>query len=112
MNFLMFKLNLEKAEEPEIKLPTTVGSQKKQDCSKKKTYFCFIDYANAFDSVDHSKLWKILQVLGIPDHLTCLLRNLFADQEATVITLHGTMIGSGLRKEYNRAVCCHPVCLT
>ena len=85
----MFKLNLEKAEEPEIKLPTTVGSQKKQDCSKKKTYFCFIDYANAFDSVDHSKLWKILQVLGIPDHLTCLLRNLFADQEATVITGHG-----------------------
>ena len=57
---------------------------------QKKIYFCFIDYAKAFDCVDHNKLWKILQEMGIPDHLTCLLRNLYADQEATVRTGHGT----------------------
>ena len=56
---------------------------------QKNIYFCFIDYAKAFDSVDHNKLWKILQEMGIPDHLTCLLRNLYADQEATVRTGHG-----------------------
>ena len=63
-------------------------------------YLCFIDYAKAFDCVDHNKLWKILQKMGIPDHLTCLLRNLFADQEATVRTGHGTtdwfQIGKGV----------------
>ena len=61
---------LEKAKEPEIKLPTSVGSSKKQESSR-KIYFCFIDYAKAFDCVDHNKLWKILQEMGIPDHLTC-----------------------------------------
>ena len=70
----MFKLDLEKAEEPEIKLSTSIGSQKKQRSSTKNIYFCFIDYAKAFDSVDHNKLWKILKKMGIPDHLTCLLR--------------------------------------
>ena len=80
----MFKLVLEKATGPEIKLPTSTGS-----CKKQKS-FCFIDYAKAFDCVDHNKLWKILKELGIPDHLTCLLRNLYADQEATVRTGHGT----------------------
>ena len=74
MNFQMFKLVLEKAEEPEIKLPTSAGSSKKQESSGKNIYFCFIDYAKAFDCVDHNKLWKILQEMGIPDHLTCLLR--------------------------------------
>ena len=74
MNFQMFKLVLEKAEEPEIKLPTSAGSSKKQECSRKNVYFCFIDYAKAFDCVDHYKLWKILKEMGIPDHLTCLLR--------------------------------------
>ena len=78
----MFKLDLEKAEEPEIKLPTFVGSLKKQDFQK-NIYFCFIDYAKGFDCVDHNKLWKIFQEMGIPDHLTCLLRNLYAGQEAT-----------------------------
>ena len=68
----MLKLDLEKAEEPEIKLLTSTGSSKKQ----KNIYFCFIDYAKAFDSGDHNKLWKILKEMGIPDHLTCLLRNL------------------------------------
>ena len=86
----MFKLVLEKVEEPEIRLPTSTGSSKKQESSKKNIYFCFIDYAKAFDCVDHNKLWKILLEMGIPDHLTCLLRNLYAGQEATVITGHGT----------------------
>ena len=90
MNFQMFKLVLEKAEEPEIKLPTSAGSLKKQETSNKNIYFCFIDYAKAFDCVDHNKLLKILKEMGIPGHLTCLLRNLYAGQEATVRTGHGT----------------------
>ena len=85
MNFQMFKLDLEKAEEPEIKLPTSAGSSKKQEFQK-NIYFCFIDYAKAFDCVDHKKLWKILKEMGLSDHLTCLLRNLYAGQEATVRT--------------------------
>ena len=78
----------------------SVGSSKKQESSRKNIYFCFIDYAKAFDCVDHSKLWKILREMGIPDHLTCLLRNLNAGQEATVKTRHGTtdwfQIGKGV----------------
>ena len=85
----MFKLDLEKAEEPEIKLPISAGSLKKQEFQK-NIYFCFIDYAKAFDCVDHNKLWKILQEMGIPAHLTWVLRNLYAGQEATVRTRHGT----------------------
>ena len=72
----MFKLLLEKAEEPQIKLPTSAGSSKKQEFQK-NIYFCFIDYAKAFDCVDHNELWKILKEMGIPDHLICLLRNLY-----------------------------------
>ena len=82
----MFKLVLEKAEKPEIKLPTSAGSLKKQEFQK-NIYFCFTDYVKAFDSVDHNKLWKILKEMGIPDHLTCLLRNLYAGQEATGIKI-------------------------
>ena len=78
----MFKLDLEKSEEPEIKLPTSSGSQKKQENSRKKIYFCFIDYGKAFNCVDHNKLWKIIKEMGIPDHLSCLQRNLYACQEA------------------------------
>ena len=78
----MFNLDLEKAEELEIKLPTYVASSKKQESSK-KIYFCFIDYTKAFDCVDHNTLWKILKEMGIPDHLTCLLGNLYAGQEAS-----------------------------
>ena len=85
-----FKMDLVKAEESEIKLPTSVGSLKKQESSRKNIYFCFIDYAKAFDCVDHNRLWKILQEMGIPDHLPCLLRNLYTGQEATVRTGHGT----------------------
>ena len=83
------KLVLEKAEEPEVKLPTSLGLSKKQEEFQKNIYFCFIDYAKAFDCVDHDKLWKILKKMGISDHLTCLLRNLYAGQEAIVRTGHG-----------------------
>ena len=79
----MFKLYFEKAKEPEIKLPTSVGSSKKKREFQKNIYFCFIDYAKTFDCVDHKKLYKILQEMGIPEHLTCLLRNLHAGQEAS-----------------------------
>ena len=89
MNFQMFKLDLEKAEEPEVKLPTSTGSLKKIEFQR-NIYFCFIDYAKAFDCVDYHKLWKILKEMGIPDRLTCLLRNLYAGQEETVRTEHGT----------------------
>ena len=96
----MFKLVLEKTEEPEIKLPTSAGSWKNQESSRKKVYFCFIDNAKAFDCVDHNKLWKILKEFRIPEHLTCLLRNLYAGQEAIVRTGHGTtdwfQIGKGV----------------
>ena len=94
MNFQMFKLDLEKAEEPETKLPTfwIIVFQK-------NSYFCCIDYAKGFDCVDHNKLWKILQEIGLPDHLTCLLRNLYAGQEATVRTGHGTTDWFQIRKE-------------
>ena len=98
----MFKLVLEKAEAPEIKLPTYAGSWKKQESFRKNIYFCFIENSKAFDCVDHKKLWKILQEMGIPDHLTCLLRNLYAGQEATVSIGHGTtdwfQIGKGVRQ--------------
>ena len=89
MNIQIFKLDSEKVEEPEIKLPTPAGSSKKQEFQK-NIYLCFIDYAKAFDRVDHDKLWKILKEMGIPDYLTCLLRNLYAGQEATVRTGHET----------------------
>ena len=96
----MLKLILENAEEPEIKLPTSAGSSKKQESSRKKICFCFIDYAKSFDCVDHNKLWKILKEMGIPDCLTCLLRNLYAGQEATLKNGHGTtdwfQIGKGV----------------
>jgi len=102
VNFQIFKLVLEKAEEPEIKLPTSAGSWKKAREFQKNIYFCFIDYAKAFDCVHHSKLLKILKKMGIPGHLTCLLRNLYAGQEATVRTGHGTtdwfQIGKGVHQ--------------
>ena len=94
-----FKLDLEKAEEPEIKLSISVGSSKKQEFQK-NIYFCFIDYAKTFDCVDHNKLWKILKEMGIPDHLTCLLRNLYAGQKATVRTGHGATDWFQIRKGF------------
>ena len=106
----MFKLNLGKAEEPEIKLPTSAGSSKMQENSR-KTCFCFIDYTKAFDYVDQHKLWKILKEMGIPDHLTCLLRNLYADQEATELDME-QQTGSKQGMEYVKAVYCHPAYFT
>ena len=75
-------------------------------------YFCFIDYAKAFDCVNYNKLWKILKEMRIRDHLTCLLRNLFACHEATVRTKHEAMDSTKLRKEYIKSIYCHPACLT
>ena len=102
----MFKLDLEKTEEPEIKLPTSI---EKARGFQKNIYFCFIDYAKVFDYVDHNKLWNILQEMGIPDHLTCLLRNLYAGQEATVRTGHGTtdwfQIGKGVFQGFTLSPC-------
>ena len=89
MNFQVFKLVLEKAEEPEIKCQHPLDHRKSKRVPK-NIYSCFTDYAKTFDCVDHNKLRKILKEMGIQDHLTCLLRNLYAGQEATVRTGHGT----------------------
>ena len=95
----MCKLDLEKAKEPEIKLPTSTGSSKKQESSRKTSiYFRFIDYAKVFDCVDHNKLWKILKEMETPDHLTRLLRILYTGQEATIGTGHGTTDWFQIRK--------------
>ena len=110
MNFQMFKLVLEKAEEPEIKLPTPDHGKSKR--VQKNIYFCFIDYAKAFDCVHHNKLWKILNKMEKPDHLTCLLRNLYTGQEATVRNGHGKTTGSKSEKEYVKAVYCPSAYLT
>ena len=90
MNFQIFKLALEKAEESEIKLPTSAGSSKKQESSRKTTISALLTMPKTLTVWIIKKLWKILKEMGIPDHLTCLLRNLYADQEATVRTGHGT----------------------
>ena len=83
------QLALEKAKEPEIKLPTSAGSWKKRDSSRKTSISALLTSQSL--CVDHNKLWKTLKEMGIPDHLTCLLRNLYAGQEATVRTGHGTI---------------------
>ena len=98
----MFKLDLEKVDESEIKLPTANWSSKKAREFQKNIYSCFIDYAKAFDWVDHNKLWKILKEMGIPNNLTCLLRSLYECQKATVRTRNGTtdwfQIGKGIHQ--------------
>ena len=86
--------------------------EKAREFQKKKIYFCFTDYAKAFDCVDHNKLWKILKEMGIPAHLTCLLINLYAGQEATVRSGHRTIDWFQIEKEYVKAVYCHPAYLT
>ena len=97
MNFQMFKLDLEKAEEPEVKLPTSTGSSKKQESSRKTSASLTMPKPL---TVDYNKLWRILKEMGIPDHLTCFWRNLHAGQEATVRIRHGTtdwfQIGKGV----------------
>ena len=100
MNFQMFKLDLEKAEELGDQIAKSHWIIENAREFQENIYFCFIDYAKAFDCVDHNKLWKILKEKGIPDYLTCLLRNLYAGQEATLRTVHGTtdwfQIGKGI----------------
>ena len=94
----MFNLDLEKEEEPEIKLPTSIGSSKKEESSRKTSTSASLTMPKAFDCVDHNKLWKILKEMGIPDHLTCLMRNLYASQEAIVRTGHGATDWFQIRK--------------
>ena len=108
----MFKLDLEKAEEPEIKLPTSVESLKKQDSSRKNIYFYFINYAKAFDCVVHNNRWKILQEMVIPDNLTWLLINLYTGQEATVRIGHGTTDWFQIGKGVPQGCIIHPAYLT
>ena len=109
----MFKLVLEKAEEPEIKLPTSSGSSKKQESSRKTSISALLTVPKNL-TVDHNKLWKILKEMGIPDHVTCLLRNLYAGQEATVRTGHGTtdwiQIGKGVHQGCTLSPCLFNFC--
>ena len=111
MNFLIFKLVLEKAEEPEIKLPTSDGSWKKQESSRKTAISALLTMPKPL-TVWITINWKILKEMDIPDHLTCLLRYLYAGQEATVRTGHGTTDWIQIGKEYVKAVYCHPAYLT
>ena len=108
-NFQMYTLDLEKAEELETKLPTSIRSSEKQWNSRKTSTSASL--TKAFDCVDHNKLWKTLQEMGIPDDLTCLLQNLYAGQEATVRTRHVTTDRFKMGKEYIKAVYCHPAYL-
>ena len=108
-NFQMYKLGFREAEEPEIKLPKFVGSERKQEFQKNN---CFIDYKETFDCEDHNQLWKILKRMGIPDHLTYLLRNLYAGQEATWEPYTEQVTDWKLGKEYIKAAYCHPAYLS
>ena len=109
----MFKLDVEKAEEPEIKLPTPAGSSKRQESSRKTCTSALLTMAKPL-TVWITTNWKILKEMGIPDHLTCLLRNLHAGQEATVRTGHGTtglfQIGKGVRQGYIWSPCFFNLC--
>ena len=104
-------MHLEKPEEPEVKLPYPLDHEKATEFQK-NIYFCFIDYTKVFDSVDHNKLWKIIQEMGIPDHLTYLLRNLYSGKEATGHVQWTCPSGFKLGKEYIKVVYCHPYYLT
>ena len=107
MNFLMFKLVLEKGKGTRDQTANIRWIMEKARVLQKNIYFCFIDYAKAFDCVDDNKQWKILQEIGIPDHLTCLLRNLYQVRKQQL-----EQIGSKQGKKYVKAVYCHPTCLT
>ena len=110
MNFQMFRLV--KAEEPEIKLPISTGSLKKQESFRKNIYFCFIDYSKDFDCVDHKKNVENSWREGIPDHLTCFLRNLYAGLEAMIRTGHGTTDWFQTRKGEHQGCMLSPCLLT
>ena len=111
MNFQMFKLDSEKAEEPESKFPTSTGSLKKQEDSRKTSTSALLTPPKPL-TVWITTNWKILKEMGVPDHLICLLVKLYAGQEATVRTELEQQIGSKLGKEYIKAVYCHPAYLT
>ena len=102
-NFQIFKLDLEKAVEPEIKLPASIGSKRNQK------NFCFIDFAKAFDCLDHNKLWKVLQEMGIPEHLTCSWEICVQVNKQQLELDMEQWSGSKLGKEYAKALYCHPV---
>ena len=109
----MFKLDLGKAEEPEIELPASVGSSKKQENSRKKNiYFCFIDSVKAFDCVDHNQLWKILKESEIPDHLTHLWETYIQVRKQQLELDMEKHTGSKQEKEFVKHVYCHPAYLT
>ena len=103
----MFKLDLEKAEEPEIKLPASIGSLKKAREFQKNIYFCFIDYVKAFDCVDHNKLWTTLQEMGIPDHPPASWEICIQVRKQQLELVIEQPTGSKLRKEYVKTVYCH-----
>ena len=111
VNIQMLKLVLENVEEPEIKLPTSAGSSKKQESSRKTSVSALLTMPKPL-TVWITINWRILKEIGIPVHLTSLLRNLYAGQEATVRTGHGTTDWFQIGKEYVKAVYCHPVYLT
>ena len=108
----MFKVDLEKAEESEIKLPTSAGFSKKQESSRKASTSAILTILKPLTVENHHKLWKILKEMEIQDHLTCLLRNLYASQEATFRNGHEQQTGSKLGKKYVKAVYHHPAYLT
>ena len=112
MNFQMFRLNLEKTEEPEIKLPTSIGSLKKQREFQKNIYFYFIDYAKAFDYVNHNKLWKIVKEMGKSDHLTSSWEICMQVRKQQLELDIEQQAGSKSGKEYVKAVYCHCAYLT
>ena len=113
MNFQMFKLVFRKGRGTRDQIANIRWIIKKAIEFQKNIYFCFIDYAKAFDCVDHNKLWKILQEMGIPDQLTCLLRNVYAGQEAQQLELDmEQQTGSKLEEEFVKAVYCYPAYLT
>ena len=107
----MFKLILEKAEEPEIKLPSSAGSWKKQESSRKNIYFCFIDYAKAFDCVNHNKLWTILKEMEIPDHRPASWEICMQVRKQQLELDMEKQTGCKSGKKYTKAVYCHPACL-
>ena len=107
----VFKLVLEKAEEPEIKLPTSTGSSKKEESSRKNIFFCFIDYAKVFDCVDHNKLWKILTEIRIPVHLSASWETNMQVRKQQLELDMEQQTDSKSGKEYIKAVYCHPAYL-
>ena len=106
----MFKLVLEKAKEPQIKLSISSGSWEKKRKFQKNIYFCFIDYAKVFDCVDHNKLWKILKEMEISDHLTCFLRKLYVAEEAPIRKTNWFKIGKGVHQGYALSPCLFNFC--